>query len=677
MGFKDLWRKITSSSEEKNQQPVVESREDNELLESVGFVNRMIASVRSLFVRGEVELNDQGPTLAIDDMQELEEENEEVAAVANAVSAEVGEIEITVEDFGAYLYSLRGLIEDFLSEIRGELDFNHRQPGVRTAWMKIVFFVACRGFNAEVAHALMMRDGVGWGMYDDEARVFINSNPTWVEDDERMEQLEIISDFLSKLSAINDPVVEKEMMMPGSLMALDIPEREVIDKLVRCIRYYLPDADSDVSFECYDSVTCLEQVSVDALSDLLDKVDCANLRSISLNRGVLNLDLAEKIAGLEGVRLETLKIERRGGADAIDSDALAVLLESEVLSELKSLDLSRAGLKEEHFQVLFNSPLVEGLGFLSFKGNKMGQGEVTALLESDYFAGLDSLSLKGCLLRESGLEVLASSAKVQNLRELDLGACLLEDAGFAVWADSFMFENLKVLKVAGNGITDEGVAVLADSPYFNGLEELDLSWNGITAEGVARLANAQRLGALKVLNLNVCAIGDEGLRSLVESPLFAQLEELHCDNCHLSDEGVKFFAEAAKKSGLKVLNLNRNDIVSEGVIALTENAGKFSQLEVLEVSSTFNNQTGVAREGMNDEALIALINSPLADQLKVLVANHSSITDEGAKALAESQMFRRLEQLELLFHSIGPEGVAALNAVIEKGEVDFSLFSVR
>ena len=142
---------------------------------------------------------------------------------------------------------------------------------------------------------------------------------------------------------------------------------------------------------------------------------------------------------------------------------------------------------------------------------------------------------------------------------------------------------------------------------------------------------------------------DASVPVLIQSPHFSVVEKLDFSWNEIGNETAKAFGETEQLPNLKSLVLERGYIEAEGMEGFLK-GGVANRLEELDMSSN----------KLDDQAVVALAQSPNLSQLKVLRLTHNLFGDEGAKALGASTTLGELTHLYIGRNYFGEEGGKAV-----------------
>lgn len=247
--------------------------------------------------------------------------------------------------------------------------------------------------------------------------------------------------------------------------------------------------------------------------------------------------------------------------------ALRMLIDSRLLGQLRSLDLSEA-VDPSGLRFLLASPQVTRLHALRLGGIRATSADAKSLADSPYLANLTTLDLGRNHLHADGAEVLADSPHLAALTWLDLSANNIRDPGAKALAESPHLRRLTALNLAGNGIGGPGLQSLAASANLGQLRTLNLAGNFIGAASVRALAESPHLSRLSSLDLGDASLDEDSTRALAGSANLARLRTLLLPKNLLGDGGARALAQSPHLTRLTTLNLHDNRIGKAGAEAL-------------------------------------------------------------------------------------------------------------
>ena len=355
----------------------------------------------------------------------------------------------------------------------------------------------------------------------------------------------------------------------------------------------------------------------------------SKLTSLDLSRNHIGEAGAQALADSQTLsRLTSLDL----GDNNIGAEGAKAIADSQNLSELISLDLDRNEIGDTGAKALANSQNLSKLTSIGLSRNHIGDVGAKAIANSQNLSNLTSLDLSYNGLSIGGAKALAYSQTLSNLTSLDLSDNQIGVAGVQAIVDSQSFSNLTTLILGGNKIGDEGTKALANSQILSNLISLNLGSNGIGVEGAKAIANSQTLSKLTSLKLHYNYIEDKGAKAIADSQTFSNLTTLVLSGNKIGDEGTKALANSQILSNLTSLDLRNTDL----------------------------RNTDFSNNHIGDAGAKALANSQILSKLTYLNLQGNGIGDEGTKAIADSQTLSNLTSLDLRCNHIGAEGAKAI-----------------
>jgi Leucine Rich repeat len=198
-----------------------------------------------------------------------------------------------------------------------------------------------------------------------------------------------------------------------------------------------------------------------------------------------------------------------------------------------------------------------------------------------------------------------------------------------------MPELAELRKVTFAGVREPGFCVFVASPHLR-LQALTAYLSLIGVAGARALAAAPWATSLVELGLSQNPLGDEGVAALAASPFLRHLERLYLSSCNLTE-----------RAPLAPLLTNVKEL------ALGENPGVIAMAPALERLALNSN-------GLTDEHARALAESRQLGNLRNLQLSKNAIGDRGAAALAASTGLGRLTGLDLRSNALTEAGAEAL-----------------
>lgn len=146
----------------------------------------------------------------------------------------------------------------------------------------------------------------------------------------------------------------------------------------------------------------------------------------------------------------------------------------------------------------------------------LDEDALALLLSSPHLGQLRRLGLGGTTAVDDLIPTLCSSRLSRQLTGLDLSECHLTDGDAVEIARTFPhLTNLTWLSLRRNHIGPRGARALAESPYLRNLRHLDLSHNDVDDDGAFALARAEHLASPVVLDVSGNDISPAGMAALL------------------------------------------------------------------------------------------------------------------------------------------------------------------
>lgn len=279
-------------------------------------------------------------------------------------------------------------------------------------------------------------------------------------------------------------------------------------------------------------------------------------------------------------------------------------------------------------------------------------------------APVRELLLKGPCSRFADIAKLPELAQI---RSIELKQSKINQASFAALVRSPHLSGLKSLRLHSDelGSSTSGAASAVDfanASFIQGLEELRLSGTEINNTFTQVIAFSD-------CNLRSLTLGyevfDPALRSIGHSAGLRSLQELNLSGRRqqFTADGLQAFGDSEFEVPLKKLAIRP---VASG-FASAFASPRFEFLEKLEVAWTNVGNTGlhevlnhlnhlvdlrISEGGITDEGARALANSPLLGKLQKVHLTSNSITVKGVKALLESDYFTKKTKFYLNANNI-------------------------
>lgn len=371
---------------------------------------------------------------------------------------------------------------------------------------------------------------------------------------------------------------------------------------------------------------------------------CDKLTKLDLHRATLEGLPLESLPGLEwfqllNSRIETAALRGLAGNKAlreihIHDTALGLEL-PDILSSCPNLEvlvLERADLKGVSLLPLARLKLLRDL---NVGGNFLGDADLAGLGK---FPALETLGLHEINFSDESLGFLPS---LKTTRNLNLGRATLPAGAMEKVA---AMPTLSWLQLYGSNVTGKDLHALAGS---KSLTELLLENTAITAEDFAGM---RPMPGIRVVHLDYAkgTINDAGAKAIAAA--FPRLESLTGDGGGLGSAGMTALAGINTLADLKFNGLSGLDG------PFLEAVGKMKRLSKL----------CLGRSEVKDEHVALL--EPLKSRLQELHLDHTRISDQALKSLAE---MKSLRLLVIIGTDISAEGAKSLKASLRGCEVKY------
>ncbi len=363
---------------------------------------------------------------------------------------------------------------------------------------------------------------------------------------------------------------------------------------------------------------------------------------------------------------EVRRLSMKGNKYGYHEDArirpadVRLLANSANLGKLESLDLTGNEVDVESLGELLDSPHLRNLQELIVAENRI-LSDGLASYSLNFFEGglsqlaaeatmrLGRLSLANNPIGDAGALWLAACNFCEELVDLDLSTCDITTKGIESLAGSPWFGNLGRLNLNNNSVGADGVFALINALDAKHLFALHLANCELDAEAVKLLADASCLQNLLTLDLSKSGADGKSLQSLLSSPKLARLRELH-----LADSGLHH-------SIAKVGELNLPGQLLR--LSLGHNLFEDKGLEALFLRDVFSRLCELRLPGckLSAKSIAILANAGLPKLGSLDLANNG-LGEQGMKALANSPFARTLVELKLGENKIGDKGAKALAA---------------
>lgn len=168
------------------------------------------------------------------------------------------------------------------------------------------------------------------------------------------------------------------------------------------------------------------------------------------------------------------------------------------------------------------------------------------------------------------------------------------------------------------------------------------------SERLTQLVYSPRAKTLEALALQSNWLEARDAKHLVKSDCWGALKRLDLHNNNLGPAGAKVLAKASALSNIEELELGYNNIGAAGLEALVKSKN-FPRLRRLGL-----------RSNIRDKELLALVDTPLMNQLEELDLRGSWITDETLSALVHSPTCSNLRSLDMISNKLTKQGALML-----------------
>jgi uncharacterized protein (TIGR02996 family) len=318
-----------------------------------------------------------------------------------------------------------------------------------------------------------------------------------------------------------------------------------------------------------------------------------------------------------------------------------------------------------------------GLFTVRYSGTKGDAQALARTTEGESCARVAHLCLDR--VRTPALEVLADVPALKDLTFLTIAPETSDDATAELLARSPNFARLGALCLNSPDLTDRGLTALADAAHLAAIISLSLIKVSVTTRGMQTLAGAAFAPSLRYLRLRSgqCDLGDcrETLAALGSLPALEKLE------LSVPSLNTAALADAPGFAALQELNLTEgvpaHRFGDAGLLALLRTRG-LPQLRVLNISSTGLSDVGLRALAQSDllrrltslnlrdnpditlAGLRDLVSSPGVAVLEDLDLSGNRLRDAGLDVLAQSGAFQRLRSLRLHYNQISDAGIKSL-----------------
>lgn len=330
--------------------------------------------------------------------------------------------------------------------------------------------------------------------------------------------------------------------------------------------------------------------------------------------------------------LRQLKLYNAGG----DSRGLKLLAATEPSTKLEVLDIGLNHLRANDFAALAKASWLPQLRSLSMKFNAAGERGARALFLETDFTQLRALDFGGNEIGDGGVAALVSNATIRSLESLSLegnrAAPLIGPDGARSIAQWSAARSITTLDLSANKIGDDGLVALVTSPHLARVRSLNVRQNGITANAICELSGRPT----EMRPKRVVLMGNR----------------LGQDSSLQGERVADLWTNAYWLSECEHLALDYTDVDRDAFASLLA-SNSLPALRSLHVSSS---------RSLSNDALIMLVESPLAEQLTALDVSDWSWSAGAAEHLLRGSLARQLVRLSLAASGLTSGEVTALRA---------------
>ena len=322
-------------------------------------------------------------------------------------------------------------------------------------------------------------------------------------------------------------------------------------------------------------------------------------------------------------------------------------------TNLTTLNLHNAGLKEDHIQILSELfPRVSNLQVLDLSDNTVGMAIGSLTQQLQHCTQLTTLNLHNASLKEAHLKILSELLpKVSNLQVLDLSR---NTVGMAIGSLTQQLQHctkLTTLNLHNAGLKEDHIQILSELfPKVSNLQVLDLSRNTVGMAIGSLTQQLQHCTKLTTLNLHSASLKEDHIKIL--SDLFPKVSNLQV--LDLSDNTVEMATGTLTHplqhcTKLTTLNLHNAGLKEDHIKILSELFPKVSNLQVLDLSG---NTVGLAIEPLTQQL-------QHSTHLTTLNLHNAGLKEDHIKILSE--LFPKVSYLQVLDLSFNTVGMAVVN----------------
>jgi hypothetical protein len=349
--------------------------------------------------------------------------------------------------------------------------------------------------------------------------------------------------------------------------------------------------------------------------------------------------------------LRSLKLYPPGNISPVWGRRIAAAIaQNETLAGLEVIKLCGIQMGDAGATALAKSPHLRALRELDIFKCQIGVAGAKALADSVILDGVTRLDLDGSELG-MGLAALIGSPHTRALRQLEFYSEISAPCARALVAADWP-PALEELKLLDNNLSDRALATLTNapalrlvksyelkqrqdaaacarflaSPHLSGLERLNIEWEE-GREGAAQVVEALRVGAAaqRVESLGLTGGWGDLIHAL--EPAWPALRGVYIgdDRRATSAQALVGLVERGALRAVERLSVDFYEGDVRELAPLWSATAHLPQLRALDLSYC----------QMGDEGLGVLLRGGICDQLDLIALDHNSISDQGARLLAQ------------------------------------------
>ncbi|EFC38930.1 hypothetical protein NAEGRDRAFT_73200 [Naegleria gruberi] len=349
----------------------------------------------------------------------------------------------------------------------------------------------------------------------------------------------------------------------------------------------------------------------------------------------------------------------------------------DLLKNMKELDLMDTLPSDVGLSYMKNYPYPTNITFLNLEYNELLPETLAIITQSQALSNLKTLLLPNGSILSEGFSLITKCPFFKNVTKLDVSNNTIGDEGFIHFGtENFTLKNLIHFKCNTNTVGYEGYQHFFKEPSLSGLQKLKIADTNFDDDSVSELASAN-LASLKVLDFVGNIITDKGFETLsqLKAP---KLEKILCGGSNATSyKGAIYFLENCSLPNLKYLDIDfyeeykeENKEILDGpeVVELVKanslkvakvlvqrfprlNGIKYDSYISVEILKVFLDGLSelislcIQVNFIDDDHIILLTSHPQAAKLEKLYLSDNKITDVGAKLISECAQFKNLLEL--------------------------------